>query len=597
MAQAFVEKNKDKYLHFVWLTQKDDNPQAIFLNDVDLLNSLQLNFEGSNLSADDQLKLIFSAMRQLVKPEKPNLLVIDNATAALSQIREIPTPPEWQVLVTSRQSIGGYEEIPLGFLSENAAYQLFIQHYTHSVTVENTALIHRLLKALGYHTLSIELYAKTAQHLNIPLQRLEQKLQNSLQLGYETAISSPHRQGKNIEQVFPYLVEIFQLGELSEKEEKLLRLWTLVPPQFVSLDFVLMLWGLHPDKDDVEWYAYMNAAKKLAQKGWLDREEQENGSTLYSMHRVIREVLHQKWVIADYETEYLPFAESVGSFLYEGNHNVSLRTYLIPFGENLLHFLDKEKHTSLLGALATAYQKIHRLDAALEAYQEALDIYRRLAQANPQAFLPAVATTLNNLAVLHSDKNEFAAALEAYQEALNIRRRLAQANPQAFLPDVAGTLNNLGILHRAKNEFAAALEAYQEALDIRRRLAQANPQAFLPDVAMTLNNLANLHSAKNEFAAALEAYQEALDIYRRLAQANPQAFLPNLAMTMVNLSIFYLQSKPDRKASVELAKEVVLIALQFQQIPIVMQYARAAIQVLKAWEVDVEEWLKEQGGG
>ncbi|MEZ4883665.1 MAG: hypothetical protein R3E32_02920 [Chitinophagales bacterium] len=70
-----------------------------------------------------------------------------------------------------------------------------------------------------------------------------------------------------------------------------------------------------------------------------------------------------------------------------------------------------------------------------------------------------------------------------------------------------------------------------------------------------------------------------------------------VAMTMVNLSVFYLQSKPDRKASVELAKEVVLIALQFQQIPIVMQYAGTAVQVLQAWEVDVEGWLEEQGVG
>ena len=46
-------------------------------------------------------------------------------------------------------------------------------------------------------------------------------------------------------------------------------------------------------------------------------------------------------------------------------------------------------------------------------YQEALKQYRSLAAANPEAFLPRVATTLNNLADLHSDQNAFSPALAA----------------------------------------------------------------------------------------------------------------------------------------------------------------------------------------
>ena len=35
----------------------------------------------------------------------------------------------------------------------------------------------------------------------------------------------------------------------------------------------------------------------------------------------------------------------------------------------------------------------------------------------------------------------------AYQEALDIRRQLAKANPAAYQKDVAGTLNNLALLY------------------------------------------------------------------------------------------------------------------------------------------------------
>jgi hypothetical protein len=40
-----------------------------------------------------------------------------------------------------------------------------------------------------------------------------------------------------------------------------------------------------------------------------------------------------------------------------------------------------------------------------KAYDEALKIYRELAQKNPDRYLPYVATTLNNLGILDSDEN------------------------------------------------------------------------------------------------------------------------------------------------------------------------------------------------
>ncbi|MBF0378788.1 MAG: tetratricopeptide repeat protein, partial [Desulfamplus sp.] len=194
---------------------------------------------------------------------------------------------------------------------------------------------------------------------------------------------------------------------------------------------------------------------------------------------------------------------------------------------------------------------------------------------------------------LHSAKNEFAAALEKYEEALQIRRELAKENPRTYLPDVAMTLNNLANLHSAKNEFAAALEKYEEALQIRRELAKENPRTYLPDVAMTLNNLANLHSAKNEFAAALEKYEEALQIRRELAKENPRTYLPDVAMTIINLSIFYLQAVPDKEKSIALAMEATeLLLTVYEQIPYLENYLKTAIQILQANGVDLDKMMR-----
>ena len=92
---------------------------------------------------------------------------------------------------------------------------------------------------------------------------------------------------------------------------------------------------------------------------------------------------------------------------------------------------------------------------------------------------------------LLSDLGRREEALAASQEAVDLYRQLAAARPDAFLPDLAMSLNNLGIRLSDLGRREEALAASQEAVDIYRRLAAARPDAFLPDLAMSLNNLAN----------------------------------------------------------------------------------------------------------
>jgi tetratricopeptide (TPR) repeat protein len=84
-----------------------------------------------------------------------------------------------------------------------------------------------------------------------------------------------------------------------------------------------------------------------------------------------------------------------------------------------------------------------------------------------------------------------AVATTRLEEAVEHYRRLAQANPAAYLPDLAGSLNNLGIRLDAVGRREEALAPTEEAVEHYRRLAQANPAAYLPDLATSLNNLGN----------------------------------------------------------------------------------------------------------
>ena len=134
------------------------------------------------------------------------------------------------------------------------------------------------------------------------------------------------------------------------------------------------------------------------------------------------------------------------------------------------------------------------------------------------------ATTLNNLAILQKAKNDYGAAEAGYKEALTIRRRLAETNPQTYLPDVALTLNNLANLQQAKNDYGAAETGYKEALTVYRQLAETNPQTYLPDVAMTLINFGIFYQAEvPDQHKSLECVTEVLHIILPLIERLPFA--------------------------------------------------------------------------
>ena len=91
---------------------------------------------------------------------------------------------------------------------------------------------------------------------------------------------------------------------------------------------------------------------------------------------------------------------------------------------------------------------------------------------------------------------------------------------------MATTLNNLAILHCDTNRHADAEQEFQEALATYHKLADKNPDAYLPYVAMTLSNIARLYLDQGNYKAAEEAAQESLEIFQIMASKSPEAFGP-----------------------------------------------------------------------
>jgi hypothetical protein len=225
---------------------------------------------------------------------------------------------------------------------------------------------------------------------------------------------------------------------------------------------------------------------------------------------------------------------------------------------------DYSERARWLVDLGNRLAELGRREEALAASEEAAGLYRQLAQARPDAFLPYLATALSNQSTSFADVGRREEALAASEEATGLYRQLAQARPDAFLPDLAMSLNNRSGFLSSLGRREEALAASEEAATIRRQLAQARPDTFLPDLAMSLNNQSTSLHMLGRREEALAAIEEAATIHRQLAQARPDTFLPNLAMSLNNLSL-RLADLERREEALAAIEEAVTIRRQLVQ--------------------------------
>jgi tetratricopeptide (TPR) repeat protein len=206
--------------------------------------------------------------------------------------------------------------------------------------------------------------------------------------------------------------------------------------------------------------------------------------------------------------------------------------------------LAQQNPAANLPDMATTLNNLGNLDRlqnrtgdARQHYEAAVGIHRQLAQQNLEQYLPDMAMALANLGSLEKNTMQVEAARQHFEESLKIYRQVAQQDPDQYLPKVAEVLNNLGFVEREQKRLEAARQHYEEALRIRRQLAQWDPNPYLPYLATTLNDLGILDATQNRTDEARQHYEEALKSYRQLAQGDPDTYLPYLAATLNNLAL------------------------------------------------------------
>ena len=212
---------------------------------------------------------------------------------------------------------------------------------------------------------------------------------------------------------------------------------------------------------------------------------------------------------------------------------------------------------SSLNNKSNVLMRFRRPLEALRAAEESVTTYRDLAAADPDAFQSGLAMSLTNTSGRLLTLGRKEDALNAVEEAVTIRRELAAADPDAYRPELAMSLTYQSdyLLELGRKE--EALTVAEEAVSAYRELAAARPAVFLPDLATSLHNKSNALKGLGRREEALAALEEAVALGRELAVARPAVFLPDLARLLNNQSVFLSELGHQEEEALAAAEEAV----------------------------------------
>jgi len=276
------------------------------------------------------------------------------------------------------------------------------------------------------------------------------------------------------------------------------------------------------------------------------------------------------------------------------SEGVVIAERLLGFFNSPLEAVTDIEKGQLFKTLGKLYDQTQRLDESESMYNAAVDVYRKLADRDPEAHKSSLAGTYNELARMLWFSTRLKEAAETYTAALDIWTVLAERDPVAYEPFVCKSHHNLGIVNRDMNRleqseksYRTAMPIYQRliardsetfeldyarccasfgymltnvlkmeeaealmntAVEVYERLAGQNPGAHEPEKASVLNMLGELHMKTQQYEESERELTETLEIRLRYAVRDPELFEPFVALTHMHLGLLYMEKRDTERA-------------------------------------------------
>ncbi|MEZ5045324.1 MAG: tetratricopeptide repeat protein [Saprospiraceae bacterium] len=486
MANAYVFQFYEEYQLIAWITQNAEDIADDFVQNKGLIRSLEIDTEGKEADA------VFLEVLLRLHQQKghPKLFIIDNATQAIEQyLDKLPAQPEWHLLVTSRERIHGLHPMSLDFLSPEEAILLFKKHCT---TIKEEALIKEVVETVDYHTLTIEILAKTAEKQRTDIQDLKRALEQDLRANVKTRHSK-----NNIEKITSYLSTIFTISGLDEKEIGLMKQFASLPPVFHSYELLDEL--IDPQASESADF-FSETLANLVEKGWLIKEEATDN---YKMHRIIIDITQTKAAIEP--DDIAPLIEQVTSKLsmdYTKDNPID-KFQWIPYGNAILKALP----TSDAAPIANLQNNLALVLKDLGDYQGAKTLLEKAMQSDEHNFgkdHPTTAVRYSNLALVLQDLGD-------YQGAKTLLEKAMQSDEHNFgkdHPTTAVRYSNLALVLQDLGDYQGAKTLLEKAMQsAEHNFGKDHPTTAVrySNLALVLQDLGDYQGAKTLLEKAMQS--------------------------------------------------------------------------------------------
>ncbi len=491
LVQAYLSEYYDSYKHFVWVSQTGDHAARAFLENKDLLDNLQIDL--LKIEEKDRLRTVLNKQRSI--EAKPNLLIIDNADKTICDFYQLlPGYPNWHVLITSREKLEQFEILELNFLNHNQATMLFKKHCSR---IDDDCQISHLLKTVEYHTLTIEILAKTAQLQRTPFDKLAKAIKEDLK-AHITIQGGLSKVGN----ITSYLKSIFNFSPLSKQQQWLMKQFCFLPPDFHSYDLLFDVLQI----DTLSWAEdFSEALEDLCAKGWLLKNADTDS---FKMHRLIAEVTIDKLkpqydeikILIQKVAECIFFEEDVDDFLP--------RIKWIPYGNTILELVQSNEEFKLNVTepeVCSLQKNLGWIYRELTEYPKAeILLDNALTSAIEKMGLKNVFVTdcQSKLGDILNCSGKYDRAYELLEQAVNTDIEILDENN----PLVALHRNNLALVYNS-------MSRNEEARNILEQALQSDLDNFGEKhsiVAIRRHNLGNILNDLGEYEKAQEVYEKAL---------------------------------------------------------------------------------------
>jgi len=528
LAKKYLQKYHDAYAHMVWVEVKatdtmasSDNLEGLyeaFAYDVELLKTLKIEF-----AKEENVQRFLTVMQELKNIDGgTNILVIDNAGIEVEQVQQyLPAAPQWRVLITSRTELPDFELYTVDTLSPEKALELFKKFYPHEGQDEEIKL---LLKEIEYHTLSIELFAKTMHAakggLTVKYVLAQVRSRHIDSDDLQKKIKTSHTHGET--KLFAHLITAFDLSSLTEDEKFLMKQFAVLPSEPYPVK-ILQEWLQIEDTDINTFHEILD---NLYKKGWLKATKDYS----YSMHRLIQQIVHyqMKLRIDDVAALIKYFANAL---YLDHSTNVTLLFPFLRYAEFLIDCLKEMENLDdgfnvLLNNIGVVSRNSGNYVKARYYCEKSIEYtIKKLGEDHS-----SVATGRANLALLLKD-------LGAYIEARKLLEAALASDIKNFgedHPTVGIDQSNLAMVLQDLGDYIGAKALLEKALI--SSIKELNDDH--PTIAIRRSNLATVLKNLEDYSGARDLLEKALAAdLRNFGEDHPAVSTDrsNLAIVLRNL--------------------------------------------------------------